>query len=82
LISVLAHRFHYKFERYEIILCGAFSSIALRQSPLASGASGKAAKYELYLPGSEDRFGQGLIYLLDSVRLISDFIERQHSHLL
>jgi beclin 1 len=30
LLTVLAHRFSYKFERYDIVLCGAFSSISLR----------------------------------------------------
>lgn len=79
LLTVLAHRFSYKFERYDIVLCGAFSSISLRQAP---GATGKATKFELYLGASEDRLCQALVYLLDCVKQVCDFAERQHGHLL
>lgn len=30
LMCVLAHRFNYKFERHDIILCGAYSRISLK----------------------------------------------------
>jgi hypothetical protein len=36
----------------------------------------------LYLGASEDRFCQALVYLLDCVRQLCDFAERQHGHLL
>ena len=49
LLCVLAHRFNYKFEKYDICLGGAFSRISLKSNP--------KVKYELYMPcGSEDRF--------------------------
>jgi beclin 1 len=31
LLTVLAHRFSFKFERYDITLCGAYSKIALKK---------------------------------------------------
>lgn len=48
LLCVLAHRFNYKFEKYEIYLCGAYSKISLRSNP--------KQKYDLYMPSNEDRF--------------------------
>ena len=53
---VLAHRFNYKFERYDISLCGSFSKISIRTNP--------KYKFELYMPSNEDRFNQGLLHLL------------------
>ena len=79
LLSVLAHRFSFKFEKYDIVLCGAFSSIAVRQQ---TSQSGKSIKYELYMPSSEDRYSQGLVFLLDAVKHLAEHVERQHSHLL
>ena len=32
LMCVLAHRFNYKFEKYDLILCGAYSRIAAKPS--------------------------------------------------
>ena len=33
LLSVLAHRFNYKFEKFDISLCGAYSKINLKTNP-------------------------------------------------
>jgi len=57
LLVVLSHRFNYKFEKYEILLCGCQSKIALKSNP--------KQKYELYMPSNEGRFNQALVYLLD-----------------
>ncbi len=48
LMCVLAHRFNFKFEKYDIILGGSYSKISPR--------SNSKQKFELYMPSNEDRF--------------------------
>lgn len=76
LMCVLAHRFGYKFDtKYDIILCGAYCRIALKQSP--------SIKCELYLTSSfNERYNTGLIYVLDALNGLSAHIEKNHGHLL
>lgn len=76
LMVVLAHRFGFKFDtKYDIILCGAYCRIALKQSP--------QTKYELYLQSSfSDRYNVALLYLLDALSLLSNHVEKNHGHLL
>eukprot|EP00347_Sterkiella_histriomuscorum_P012786 403367229 len=71
LLSVLAHRFNYKFEKYEILLCGAFSKISLKSNP--------KIKYELYLPSNEERFNNGLCCVLDALNSLCLFVCQSYS---
>jgi beclin 1 len=48
LLCVLAHRFNYKFEKYDLVLNGSFSRISLKAN--------QKQKFELYMPSSEERF--------------------------
>lgn len=48
LLCVLAHRFNYKFEKYDITLCGAYSRIQLKNN--------QKMRFDLYMPTSEDKF--------------------------
>jgi hypothetical protein len=61
-MCVLAHRFNYKFEKYNISLCGAYSKIALKSNP--------KQKLDLFMPGNEDKFNIGLTYLLDCLNAL------------
>jgi beclin 1 len=53
MMCVLAHRFGFKLDvKFDIILCGAYCRIALKQSP--------SLKYELYLGSNIDRYNTAL----------------------
>jgi hypothetical protein len=69
LLTILAHRFSFKIDRYDVSLCGAYSKIALRPP------SQKQVKCELYMPTSEDRYSQGLIYLMDILRSLTAHVD-------
>lgn len=60
-MAIIAHRFGYKFEKYEINLQGCLTTIKLKYE------QNSKSEYELfYGPGiSEDRFNKALSYLLD-----------------
>jgi hypothetical protein len=58
-----------------VSLCGAYSKIALRPP------SQKQVKCELYMPTSEDRYSQGLIYLMDILRSLTAHVDAQYEHL-
>ena len=48
MLVVLAHRFGFKFENFDISLCGAYSKIGIKGNI--------KIKNELYMPSSEERF--------------------------
>lgn len=65
-MAIIAHRFGFKFEKYKINLCGAFSTIQLRYSNAP-----KVEKYELYFGINgvpEERFNTALKFLLESLQ--------------
>ena len=69
LLAVLAHRFNYKFDKYEFHLCGSFSKISSRSNP--------KLKYELFLPSNEERFNTGMTNVLDALNsLTKEVLER------
>jgi beclin 1 len=78
LLAVLAHRFNYKFERYDIALCGAYTKISLKK-PLNSQS--KQTKYELFMPSNEERYNQGLVFLLDSLKSLTNYVESNYGSL-
>ena len=69
-MCVLAHRFNYKFEKYDISLGGAFSRISLKANP--------KIKYELYLPSNEERFNQGMTMVVEALNGLSNFVVQTH----
>jgi len=74
---VLAHRLHYKFDKYYIHVDGSFSKISV--------AGDKNTKMELYYTSSgsaEERFNKGLVMLLDALKRFVDHLNPLYSHLL
>lgn len=76
LMCVLAHRFGYKLDtKFDIILCGAYCRIALKHTP--------SQKFELYLTSSNtDRYNTALLYLLDALNSLSQYVDNQFGFLL
>lgn len=70
LLTVLAHRFSFRFDRYDLILCGAYSKIALKKP-----SNSKQTKYELHMPSSEERYNQALVFILDAVKSLTQNVE-------
>jgi beclin 1 len=69
LMIILAHRFSFKVDRYDVSLCGAYSKISLKPP------SQKQVKCELYMPTNEDRYNQGLIYVLDILKSLTNHVD-------
>ena len=78
LLSVLAHRFSYKFERYEIGLCGAYTKISLKKP---QNSQIKQTKYELFMPSNEERYNQGLVFLLDALKSLTAHVDSNYGSL-
>ena len=79
LLCVLAHRFEYKIENFDIALCGAHSRIWPKQNA--------KVKFDLFMPGKEEQFSQGLVCLLAVLNDLQKFVglnyafERLHESL-
>jgi len=78
-MCVIAHRFNFKFDKYDILLCGAYSRISPKKA--GSGSGSKQVKYELYMPSNEDRYNQGLVLVLDAVRTLTQYVDQNHGHI-
>jgi beclin 1 len=65
LLCVLAHRFNYKIEKYDISLGGAYSRISQKNTK---------TKYELYMPQNEERFNSGLVLVLDALNALCLYV--------